>query len=1143
MQLSVTASTLEMLENRLKMMDQAVTDLHATHEETKQLCHTHEQTAEDRLAAIHALEAEREALKGRIDSLMTDVSAKDAAVENLRSELDSARAVAVNTRDLEDGHRDLSEKVGRLEQYEKEAMMLRSNVASHQTRVTELEAEKTTFTSRIAELEAVLATAHKTTAEWESRHDALQSEQGELREREQQSLTRIGELENLLEEVRKSSEEKIRTLQADVGQVAEAKEEVATLKSAVAALEDEKNGLREKLDQSARRIAELEVVAEAALKLRESYSASQRKVGEVEELRVREVEGLKSELQGMQGRLDEIQREKDGLKGLVEERDGKIKVLEMRAADVEARAAKVEGEAEALRLAISSLEEKNRGLDGRVTDGERVEAELLAVKAEIDALKVEKEAGYTQAKALLVNKEALLVEIEQGKNKVKELEDRLDGADKVRALLTEAEGQIKDLQSQVETHGVEKEGLNRQLNERTLQHQEGVAKITDLSLKMEEQQAVISRLESDALTTGEKLAGLEQKERELQELRKEVDSLQGVVAETTRTGEMYSAQISTLNASLDEKEKRVQALETLIGELREAEVFRDRGVQDQVQQLRKQVEGLVKERDIARKGWEDSASLLTSAQAQIQQLERAMEERAGDGGARELPHGDGVSLLSKNTDAASHVTNLADERDALKAEVEQLRSHIAALELSRRRSVSTEQRMGTRRVVPPEPSSLIPPSPGPSVDSSTVPTPPRKVTRRDSATSTSTDWLQDASKTELEDLVSKLSFQLSTAEKYIKNQQEAALRLKDDIEREREEAAAAIAAKTQANAVWAAQIQQLKERAERQVAEIAELAFEATKANKEAETARRETKEARRKCAELEQSLYDLKRSSKSYNKPLPTPPGTAGGTPGRNGVDRGTMSVGTSTSPVLSPQQQQGRKMSWGKGVDETVAPMIDLDLIPSLLFEELTRPSSNGRGSIEVERGPTMGQQQQQGGNGNGNARNWGTTTSPVLFADTALSGGRYGATHRSTETLRDVRGIQSMDEDRTTVALSRTNSRGHQQPLSPPPSPPGYPAPQPIPDATRNITNLAAAKSRIDDLQRQVGYLEDARREAEWRVAILEGRRGGGGSERAVSDGVSLATSHGNGVDVGTQVRKKKSFWKKVKERDFRRGDDEL
>lgn len=1059
-------------------MDRAVTDLHATHEKTQTLCQSHERVAQDRLAIITALETELDAAKARTNALVAEVGAKDVEMEGLKRELEEARMMAASARELEDSHGKLKARVEQLEKVETDVETLRNDITSHKTHVTDLETQREHLQSRIANLETQLTNANNAITGSETRLQMMQTERTSLQTEIQRHLARITELETMHANMRASTEERIRGMEAQTQEAGRLNEEVETMKKSMTMMVEEKTAISAELEQSKTRIAELELIATEAVKLRGVVSGLEQNSRVMEEAKAKDLERVNRELEAIQVRVVEMETEKEGLKATLDEKETTITMLEGRAAELQSRAADLEKEVHTLRVAVSGHEEINRGLEGRVGEIEKLESEIQSLKTrvdilqlenedkeetiqtlkvqameletravdaekqiqalrgtlseqeernrsfeaqladmklmeaenhvlktqvdtlqsekeeregtlnalegravelenraadleqetealrrkvseheernrdfeapvrdveklksevqtlqtQIDALQIEKHAVQTRADALAMEKEALLVEAEQARSKIERVQLDLDEANRIRELLAEAERKIRHLQEQRDRGRAETARFSIDLDAAMQRHRASDMKLADMSKQLEEQQATTAKYERELAAQREQLSSLESREKEVAELNKQMDTLQGIAADAVKTTELHAGKIMKLEAVKDEQQGRIRELEAQVRELGQLQTCNQEleVLSEELRMLKDQIATLRSERDEAKIALKESKASLAQAQEHIKQLQDELAQKTGERSWDLSP-----DPISEGSESPPALKSLTDERDALKAEVNHLRSHITALETSRRKSVSTEQRMGTRRVVPPEPSSHVPPSPNPSIDSSAPnnhATPPRSITRRDSATSTSTDWLQEATREQLVELVSKLSFQLSTAERYIKREQDAALKLKEELERERER----ITQKANSNGASIMQLQHLKERVERQVAEIAELAFEATKANKEAVQARMEAQEARKKCAEVEQTLYNLKRSSKSHNnRPLPTPPGSVMGSPvrGPSGVEKGT-------SPPASPRTE---KLGWAKGVDETIAPMIDLDILPSLLFEELTRPSND--------------------------------------------------------------------------------------------------------------------------------------------------------------------------------------------------------
>ena len=782
-----------------------------------------------------------------------------------------------------------------------------------------------------------------------------------------------------------------------------------------------------------------------------------------------EAEGAtaKRRMAALEADLTQAAQERVALLAKLDNRDIRLAELEILAA-----------EALKLRNAVKEKEDISRGLEEQTAEVARLLEQLSSVRE--------------SALLLTHEKDSLRSQLAESEAQVAQLLEKLAAAERVEVLLEEREQEILSLERQLQSQAVENATTSALINKK---------------------QATVTRLENEVAAWGDQLAA---KAEELARLQTTLIALQD---DNARIGQMHASQLTRfqeLSDSNDGKQKRIEHLEQELsirrgrmadlegrkeekireveheltverdvagqlrqevghlqqelGHLKELVMRKDEtiahlekdlmqlrsdaqfaqqakiGSDDLIQSLREECACLEAERDSAQSDGTQVAAELDSVREHVKRLEAELLDKC-----RATSD---VGTIAHTEVSSVGLAEIVEERNNLRGEVQALRAHIAALEMVRRRSVASE---GRRRVVPPDPATAE------SVSPTTV-TPPR-FKRRDSATSTATDRLQHPANTELEELVTNLSLQLTAAERTIRKEQEAS-----------KEAA-------NVNAIMTAQLQALKDRVERQVAEIAELAFEVNRANKEVEEAKSEAREARIRLVEMERAGKAVRKETAKEvggrGKPLPSPPSSFR----KTNASRHSMNDGTGPIALIGRLSED---------VDETVAPMIDIDLMPSLLYEELTtQPERNGGTALQGIPGYMLLD-----------------AKSPGYFAD--LAQGR-----QAQRKLIEKSPPERYMDDEFKALSPLDNIPGQSQTPATPPNP-------------TTLTRFSGTeRSRIHDLERQLLHLK-AKQDSEDHNAPM-----------CVHNRVISTKSS---VDVGTQVNKKKSFWKKITTGNFRNMDND-
>lgn len=333
---------------------------------------------------------------------------------------------------------------------------------------------------------------------------------------------------------------------------------------------------------------------------------------------------------------------------------------------------------------------------------------------------------------------------------------------------------------------------------------------------------------------------------------------------------------------------------------------------------------------------------------------------------------------------------------------------------------------------------------------------------------------------------------------------------------------------------------QLRDRIERQVSDIAELQYEATKGQRDVDVVRlqmeeklhelqekqKEVETSKRRLLEMEAEIATLKRNRSGRKSVTPDKIRETTQTQTRDGTLKREM--GTTMETSMSRTKPTS--------VVKSTAPIIDFnDFMPSLLFEEFSK-SPTSESLLPSALAPSQRPHAQTQQN-----RPTSTHTTPSLNSRTL-----------SLNKKSKSSSIQFSDSSASlTRASSRNGNNPHEQTrrpsysTNPDDSPPTRTQLPPPPSVSSHSTllpsrsslsfkehsgllseldaQLEASLRRVEELEWVVAELEDGRKDAEERLEWESTGRGG----------VS--------VDRATQVRKKKSFWKRLREADFKGRED--
>eukprot|EP01012_Entosiphon_sulcatum_P019410 TRINITY_DN2427_c0_g1_i1.p1 TRINITY_DN2427_c0_g1~~TRINITY_DN2427_c0_g1_i1.p1 ORF type:complete len:2107 (-),score=538.20 TRINITY_DN2427_c0_g1_i1:68-6388(-) len=450
--------------------------------------HAESQTAEEQLAN---LQVQLEAAKGELTQLKTELETKNVLLgdlEVLKAELAKAngdlQALLKEKESLaqEGGN---SPAIGEIE-------ALKAELDGAKAELQSLQSEKATLVtdrdSRVPALEIESLRAEIET--WKGEYVVLQSEK-ELIEKDRDSRVPASDLEALKEEISKASSA-LQALQAE-------KESIVSERATAVSAHDE--GLRTELEQAMRVAAETKALLETAT----GHLSESEKVQE-----------------GLRTRLEETTAEKSALSeqlaALREQVEARVQELDTRPSQDEIDRAKHEIQSSA--SIIESLQLEVRALT----------ESLASLQSQTDAISQDRDSRIPVETFAALN-----AELSQLKDRSRELETKLEAAEKQNAYLQE---EITSLQSQAGTHTEAQSQRSTQLQADLEAEKARASQAQDAVTKLEEQVATLraknSELESAGQTGNQELTQARQRLAQLEEGIKSAEEAKATAEEEAK---------------------------------------------------------------------------------------------------------------------------------------------------------------------------------------------------------------------------------------------------------------------------------------------------------------------------------------------------------------------------------------------------------------------------------------------------------------------------------------------------------------------------------------------------------------------------------------------------------------------------------